>query len=326
MFGRNKSHNTRSSLVGICLTEQGLALAVVEHHPDQPAQVRHLAYSECASIQAISSALVGWVNEFKLKGDSANFVLGAHMYSLILTEAPEVKPEELSAAMRWKVKDLIQFDISEAAVDVFGVPGQKSRGRTPMAYVVCAAKDVLRAYIQVLTGSQLNLLAIDIPAMVQRNIASLLAEDKQGVAFVVLAERHGAINLCRDGELYLSRDLEVGWRHFEVSAASTQPGLGLDEDLSPANTRHLDAIILEVQRSLDYYESHFAQPPIKNLVLAPLPFNLNGMMDYLARNTGLMVRELDLNPLLGGIQRMERGLQAQCLAAIGAALRLPLAA
>lgn len=321
MFGRRKQKDSTDSLVGLSLTEQGLALAKIEQGDAQGCRLQHLAYAPCGSIEEISTTLQHWVSEFKLKGQPVNFVLGAHMFSLILTDAPDVKPEELNAAMRWKIKDLIQFDLSDAIVDIFAIPGQKERGRQAMAYVVCAATDVLRAYVEIIRKSHLRIHAIDIPALVQRNIAYLLPEDKQGVALLSLNQRGGAITICRQGELYLTRDMDVGWQHFESTSSQSNDSLGLVDAMPPANSRALDAIILEVQRSLDYYESHFAQPSIRNLMIAPLPTRIDGMMEYLAANTGLVVREIDLNVLVKSEQRLEQALQSHCLPAIGAALR-----
>ena len=327
MFRFSKKIKSVNRLVGVCLSDEGVALAAVTRDNDQAFQLTHYAYAKCDSIDAIQQAVTNWVKEFNLKGQHTNFVLGPNMFSFILTEAPEVKPEELAAAMRWKIKDVIQYDLTDAVVDSFIIPGQKERGRQPMAYAVCAAADVLRAYVTTIEQSHLHLNAIDIPPMVQRNVAQLLPEDKSGVALLALGKKHGLITVCRQGVLYLARDLDVGWGHFELPtndhAASSE--LALDGE-APANQRVFDSIILEVQRSLDYYESHFAQTSIQSLVIAPLPRVIPGLLDYIASNLGIQVRELDLNPLIEPQVLMERHLQALCLPAIGAALRWPIAA
>lgn len=327
MFNFFKKPQAINQLVGVCLTDDGVALAAVTRDNDQAFHLTHYAYAACDSIDAMQQTVAKWTKEFNLKGQHTNFVLGPHMFSFILTEAPEVKPEELAAAMRWKIKDVIQYDLTDAVVDAFNIPGQKERGRQPMAYAVCAATDVLRAYVTLIGQSQLCLNAIDIPPMVQRNIAQLLPEEKSGVALLALGKAHGLITVCRNGVLYLARDLDVGWGHFELQAnpQAGSSGLALDGD-APANQRVFDTIILEVQRSLDYYESHFAQPPIQSLVIAPLPQTIPGMLTYIASNLGIQVRELDLNPLIEPEVLMERHLQALCLPAIGAALRWPSAA
>ena len=62
--------------------------------------------------------------------------------------------------------------------------------------------------------------------------------------------------------------------------------LSLDA-IAPEQQQAMDAIVLEVQRSLDYYESHFGQPPINSLVIAPLQQNVPGLVDYFASNLGV---------------------------------------
>lgn len=91
--------------------------------------------------------------------------------------------------------------------------------------------------------------------------------------------------------------------------------------MSPDQQRTLDAIVLEVQRSLDYYESHFAKPSINSLVIAPLPFEIPGIINYLAGALGLQVRLLDLNAVLETQKPLSNEEQANSFFAIGAALR-----
>jgi MSHA biogenesis protein MshI len=49
-------------------------------------------------------------------------VLRAQDYQLALVETPEVPPAELRAAMRWRLKDTIDFRVEEAVIDVFECP------------------------------------------------------------------------------------------------------------------------------------------------------------------------------------------------------------
>ncbi len=260
-----------------------------------------------------------------LKDKLTNFVLGTHQYNFVLTEAPEVKDSELLQAMRWKMKDLIEYDIKDATIDCFPIHGQKERGRQPMAYVVTASTDVLKSYIDTLDECALRLSSIDIPAMSQRNIAQLLPEDEAGVALLVMNEKQGLLTLTRKGELYLARDLEVGYSHFSGDdKVNSDSSLQL-EGMPAATQGALDQIVLEVQRSIDYYERYFAQPAVNSLVIAPMPVSVTGMIEYIAGQLGIQVRELDMNPLLGVETKMDRQTQSQCFPAIGAALRWPFA-
>jgi MSHA biogenesis protein MshI len=160
-----------------------------------------------------------------------------------------------------------------------------------------------------------QLSAIDIPELCQRNIAALLPEDQVGVAVLHLSASGGLLTLSRQGSLYLSRALDVG--ASQLSAAS-----GDAQELTSEVARLLDGVVLEVQRSLDYYESHFSLPPITTLAVAPTERPIPGLIGHLAANLGVPVRLLDLNAVLNVASPLSDAVQATCFSAIGAALRL----
>lgn len=244
--------------------------------------------------------------------------------TLLLVEAPEVDPAELKAAVRWRIKDLIDFHVDDAVIDVFDIEGQ--RGRTKMMYVVVARIATVQEHINLLEKAHVNLGVIDIAELAQRNIAALLPEDQNGVALLHLTARGGLLTLTRQGSLFLARPIEFGTEQLAATLPAAQENeFTLDEesDGPPAALRRLmDAIVLEIQRSLDYYESHFGLPPISSLVVAPLAQPVPGLAGYLGGNLGLPVRTLDLNTVLDCEQTLSDELQARCLPAIGAALRV----
>ena len=56
-------------------------------------------------------------------------VLDPDSYRLLLVEAPDVPADELRAAVRWRVKDLIDFHVDDAVIDVFEMPQHARGGR-----------------------------------------------------------------------------------------------------------------------------------------------------------------------------------------------------
>jgi MSHA biogenesis protein MshI len=248
--------------------------------------------------------------------------------NLVMLEKPQVADDELRQAVRWKMKESLPFDINKAIIDVFEIPGQKERGRTPLVYVTAAEKAFIQTRIQILEEQGLELESIDIAELAMRNIAALLPEDRNGVALLKLDTTQGLITLTQDSSLFLARNLDVGYASLTARQASGlesdhEQGMALEEGMSPDQQRTLDAIVLEVQRSLDYYESHFAKHAINSLVIAPLPYEIPGVINYLAAALGLQVRLLDLNAVLDLAQPLSEEIQAKCFFAIGAALRRP---
>lgn len=319
-----KGKHNHNLIVGLSLNQSGLAFACVNRSSEGNIDVHGCEYQPSANLVELSQILRSWSHQYHLKGRSVNYVLDPQQFQFMLVEAPQVQDSELNDALRWKVKDMMEYKPGEAVIDSFSIPGQRERGRQPMAYVVSTTTTTVKEYADSIDETDLILKSIDIPAMVMRNVACHLPEDEAGVAFVHMTEYSGVVTVTRQGVLYLARELDVGFKNFDLSHNdNVDTGLELD-GMPPATQNTLDTIILEVQRSLDYYESHFAQPPVQNLVIAPTPEIIPGMIDYIASQLGIMVREIDLNKLLNLQKKLERDMQAYCLPVIGAALRWPL--
>jgi len=91
-------------------------------------------------------------------GDDLNVVLSTRDYQLLLVEAPRVDADELRSAIRWRVKDLIDFHIDDAVFDVFAVPGQHNRPRgQALMYAVAARAGRIQTLVDCVHDSSLQL-------------------------------------------------------------------------------------------------------------------------------------------------------------------------
>lgn len=277
-----------------------------------------------------AQVLAGMVREHQLRHLPAVAVLEPGEFNLLLVDAPEVAPTELKAAVRWRVRDMLDFHVDDAVVDVFDIPPQ--RGRTRMMYVVAARTAVVQRRIALMENAGLALKVIDIPELAQRNLAALLPEDAEGVAMLCLGAHAGVITLTEAGTLCLARTLDVGLEQlngaeaaFSVTGAAVAgPALDLvlqgGEEPSGGHAL-LDGMVLEVQRSLDYYESHFAKSPMAHLLLAVQGAAPSGLAEALAPQLGARLRELRVADILPGAEDYSPVQLGLCLPAIGAALR-----
>ena len=94
---------------------------------------------------------------------------------------------------------------------------------------------------------------VDIPEMCLRNVAALLPQDEQGVALIALSDTFAQLTLTCRGILYLARRIDLGRR---APGSSGEAAAEVD----------VPSLALELQRSLDYYESHFDRPAITEVV------------------------------------------------------------
>ena len=300
-----KRRRPTEGLTAICLLADGVCLVKVERHGANRPRV-----SAC-ELQTMTSGdggkiLVQLSSQHNLKRARCTTVLGSGDYQLLLTEAPDVGADELKQALRWKIKDLIDFHINDATLDVFDLPGAAPEAKAREMYAVAARNEAIQRRVDLLTGAGIGLDVIDIPELAQRNLAVLLPEDSAGVVLLSLQDKSGLITITRQGYLYLSRALNIGHESLRTAADPTM---------------YFDHIVLEVQRSLDYFESHFREAPIRHLMLAPVADPLPGFMEYLSTNLNVGVGNMDLTQLLDSDMQLPLALQARCFTTIGAALR-----
>lgn len=311
------------------LTTEGVGIAAVERQGEQSLPRLSLCeFIPASGTTEMHQVLQELVRKYHLNKSPCFSVAASNDFSLLLIEAPEVKPAELRAAVRWRVKDLLSFHVDDAIIDVFDIPGQQERGRTRQMYVVAAKTSAVQAHIDLLEGDGIQLEVIDIPELALRNISTLLPESDNGVALLHIGSDSGMLTISRGGVLYLTRELKLGYRQLGnyLQTPDKLPGedeftLDDEESLPEALLHAMDSVVLEVQRSLDYCESHFSLPPVSGLVLAPMETDIPPLVSYLAGNLGVPVRTLDLNAVLDCPKHLDDTLQSHCLLAIGAALR-----
>ncbi len=292
-------------LTGVGIRADGVCVVRVERTVGRPPALTLVDFRPWGD-QEQDKVLARVAEDHDLKRSRCTTVLEPKEYSLLLTEAPDVPPDELRAAIRWRIKDLIDFHINDATLDVFDLPGEKAAGRARSMYAVAARSSAIQRRADMMYAAGINLDVIDIPEMAQRNLASLLPEEAKGVVLLSFTPDAGLITISKQSDIYLSRNIDIG---FDMLSQLTDTA-GM-----------FDRIALEVQRSLDYYDSHFRQSPINHLAILPMPREVPGLVDYLQSNLSITVLNMDLTKLLECDAELPPALQTACLATLGAALR-----
>lgn len=231
-------------------------------------------------------------------------------YQFLSVEAPALPAEapaaELREALRWKVKDMVDFPVTEAGIDVIEIPS--STGRAQQVFVAAASHSVLTPRIRAFQRAKIPLAVIDLPEMAQRNLAQLFEQPQRALALLVFSEGGGLLTFTFKGELYAMRRLEVGTR--ELTGAS--------------DTSAFDRVVLDVQRSLDNFERNFSRIPLGGLQVLPVA-GAEKLISHLKDNLYQLVEALDIRAGLdidGAPMLANPAVLANYLPALGAALRL----
>jgi MSHA biogenesis protein MshI len=232
-------------------------------------------------------------------------------YQMHSLDAPNVPAAELKNAVRWRVKDVIDYPLEQATVDVLDVPIDKSgASRNHSVYAVTARNEQIERAVKPFNEAKVPLEVIDIPALAQRNIAALFEQEGRGLATLAFYDECGKLVFTSGGEVFMTRRIEISLAQM------------MEADAERRN-QYFERIALELQRSLDHFDRQFHYVPVSKLMLAPLPQDI-GLQQYLAPNISVPVETIDLGAVMDfpGVPELKHAArQSQCLATIGAALR-----
>ena len=304
----------RDLQVGVYMAADGIAVAEVDFSAEKRPALQSCHYIESDQPAEQLRQLSRYVRDHALKRRSCIVVLDESSYNLIQMDAPPVQDDELVAALRWSVKDLIDYPIDDAVIDVFRVPVQEHR--EAKVYAVVAPRGEIQQTVDFIRKSGLRIESIDIEQLSIGNIVEQLEGQEKGIAVLHIDREHGSINLYQNSALYLSRKIDTGLARFEALQAQ-----GVDMQNNAESI--YEPIILELQRSLDFYEHQFAKPSIRRLLVAPRHPLLQSFCDYASSSTGLQVEFLNLGQVYPDSTALDDQGQTSCLLAIAAASRLP---
>jgi len=235
-------------------------------------------------------------------------VLGEEQYRMLQVDTPAVPPEERVQALRWRLKDAVDFPVDGAAIALADIPVEG--GRQASVFAVVSPSTVVGERMSLFHEAKIPLEAIDIPEMAVRNVAALFEETNRGLAFLALTHGDGILTITYRGELYLSRRIEIS----TATLAEADP---------ERRQQMLERLALELQRTLDNFDRQYGFISVSRLLVAS-EFDCAGTVAGLVENLYLPVQQADLAMVadftgLPELRSAER--QAQSLIAIGAALR-----
>jgi MSHA biogenesis protein MshI len=235
--------------------------------------------------------------EFELGSYRCTTLLRSGEYQILQIEAPNVPEEEIKAAAGWKVKDMIDYPVERATVEVLTIPsGGAGAGRSASLFAIATRDETVRQRALLFEGSG--------------NISALLESEGRALGMLCFDNQGGLLTITQGGELLLSRFLDVTVQH-------------LTETTGERRLQVLDRVGLELQRSMDFFDRQPNSVALTRLLIQPMPQG-SDVLEYLTNNLSVPVEVFDLETVLDfsrvpALKNLQR--QAQCLHMLGAALR-----
>jgi MSHA biogenesis protein MshI len=324
----------------IALRRDGNTLSWVhaEGEPGRPGRV--LACGEASTLGEAGASAAQRLKALAPKQVLA--VLPLHAAQLLLIEAPAVPPEELRAAARWRIKDMVEGVLDDYTVDVMAVGDGQERG-TRHLFVAAATNARVRELSELAQDAGLPLSVIDIVEAAQRNLqtaaASAAGLQARATAALLRHGEHCLLTLCVDGELFEARRLDAALLDAAQAAPTTAAGALAEDPAAPLpddwhyvdygaqpEAEHHDAgherLLLELQRSFDVWERSHPGHPLAALWLH-VGAESAALSLQLGRTLGLRVEVLDALTLFPGLEEAapDAALRESALPLLGALLR-----
>ncbi|MFC3851934.1 hypothetical protein ACFOSD_03495 [Salinispirillum marinum] len=228
-------------------------------------------------------ALQAMAVELGLTDADWHWVLPPEQYQIRLLDVPNVPEEEMKDALAFRVRDMISMPLEEAVVDTCLLPADAFKGRERKAFAIVAHREPVERLVQQFGRAGLRLASIDVADMALRNLLVLAAQSSSS-ALLRMRENDSTLNMVYETDLCLNRALSQGTRMFDVDEPATQ-GLSLvgDDDLER------EALALELQRSLDYFDNQLGLGSVRELFVVPDSELDPALYTYLSQRFGVRV-------------------------------------
>ncbi len=200
-------------------------------------------------------------------------------YQLLTVEAPDVPEAELRTAVRWSIRDLVDYPVDSATVDAVPIPPPRG-GRARNLFAVAARNEHVARCMRLFDDAKLPLACIDVPEFAQRNVAALFEEPGRALALFVPGDAGSLLTITSGGELLAVRAGDFPAGQFETAAGEGRDAL-------------FERLVLELQRTLDNFDRQFGGLPVSRLLLAPFA-GADALRAHLAGNLDASVDVLDL--------------------------------
>ncbi len=264
--------------------------------------------------QSDLAAVLKRVNkEYRLSRYECGFLLSPNEYQMSSVETPTVPQGELKTAVRWLLKDMLDYHIDDATIDVLDIPVDKTTTtRKPMMYVVSARNQMIAQKQVYFDDAQIPLSVIDIPELAQRNIANLVATADRGIALLSVNQTGSLLTISYNNELYLARRLDMTLQQIDITKTERTQQI-------------FEKITLDLQRTFDHIDRQYNFINLSRLTVITAQTELIELAAYLSANLYIPAETLDLSTvfdfsLVPELQAPTQ--QSRFQMCLGAALRL----
>jgi type IV pilus assembly protein PilM len=253
---------------------------------------------------------------------------------------PVMPAHELSEAVRWEARKLTALPLEEVVID-FLVMGESEEHRVRRFEMVVAIVEraALLEQIQQVRASGLEVAAIDVaPLALLGSIKAQFVKKQLGsLLYIDIGAQKMEINILKEGILRFTRQVSMGGdgitqavaqalgsSYSESERRKREEGMVREEMMRAPIQGEIDRLIVEIQRSVDYYRAQFRETGVEKILLMGGTPLLPGFLNYFS---GFFEAPVELGDPFSGMTMnnsgasIVRGLAPRFSLAVGLALR-----
>lgn len=235
-------------------------------------------------------------------------LLPADQYSILQLARPEVPDAELASALRWVLPDMVDIPANELSFEPFERPASARSGAVRQIHVAVCRKTLITEQLQQFAFGE-RLQSLGIRELALRNLLQAWPQIPSSFACLLRLPEGLFLLIVKDQALFLFRSLQtIDWAQMEQTLATGDVYL-------------VERLLLELQRSLDFYDDQLASSPLAHLLVMPAMAESAPVMDYLQHHLSMQCQALTLADVLELPQPLSLAQQQPLLTSIGAVLR-----
>ncbi len=259
---------------------------------------------------SIVETIKSLVKSLDIKAKDAVCSISGNSVIIRKISLPAMTPDELEDQIAWEAEQYIPFDINDVNLDFEILDTDLSASGKMTVLLVASKKEIINEYVAVFNEAGMKLVVVDVDSFAIQNAYELnyIPDPGDVVALVNIGASIMNLNVVKDGISLFTRDVQMGGnlyteeilRQFSLSSQEAERiKVTLDfhdkERLKETITRINETVAIEINRSLDFYNSSAEDQRITKVFLSGGCSKVVMLAEAVSQRLGLQVEML--NPL-----------------------------
>jgi type IV pilus assembly protein PilM len=250
----------------------------------------------------VSSAISKLFTDCQIKTKAVATAVSGHSVIVKRIPLPSMSDAELAEAIPKEAAQHIPFDLTDVNLD-YQILSEDTSSPTMDVLLVAVKKDKILNYTNVLSMAGRSPAIVDIDSLALQNCYEYNYEPASGqvVALLNLGASVMNINIVKGTTPLFPRDVSVGGHQYTDSLQNDAEALKLGKKVgtvsedakSPILQQVTEIIVLEIQKTFDFFRASAAGEHIEKIYLAGGSSKVSGLLEALRQEFSLPVEMLN---------------------------------